>query len=252
MRVPRNCACRSTRGRSRRRDPWVIDRPTATATGNARRLPELHAVRTHVAGVLRATRMWRRGADAEHGSAEWLGRLPEGWFVFHDVPLGERGATVDHVVIGPGGVFTLNTEGPVRGDPGERAERRSRRASHELPGEGVGRSAPSREPPDRCARSTGGGPGAPRDPRRRMDREPTPRRCLRRRPGKREALDAAAAAGPPPERCDRPRRRGLEAGHVGRPAGTIEGGSDDPWSLRPGRTTCGRPGLASSRFAVCS
>jgi hypothetical protein len=86
-------------------------RPTGTATGKrARRLPEMHAVRTHVAGVLRATRMWRRGANAEHASAEWLGRLPEGWFVFHDVPLGERGAPVDHLVIGPGGVFTLNTK----------------------------------------------------------------------------------------------------------------------------------------------
>ena len=63
-----------------------------------------------VASVLRATRKWRRGAIAEHGSGEWLGRLPEGWFVFHDVPLGERGATVDHLVIGPGGVFTLNTK----------------------------------------------------------------------------------------------------------------------------------------------
>ena len=62
-----------------------------------------------VAGVLRATRMWRRGADAD-GSGEWLGRLPEGWFVFHDVPLGERGARVDHLVIGPGGVFTINTK----------------------------------------------------------------------------------------------------------------------------------------------
>jgi len=40
----------------------------------------------------------------------WLGRLPEGWFVFHDIPVGHRGATVDHVVIGPGGVFTVNTK----------------------------------------------------------------------------------------------------------------------------------------------
>ena len=84
------------------------DGPPGTATGNARRLPELRTVRTHFAGVLR--RMWRRGANTEHGSGEWLGRLPEGWFVFHDVPLGERGATVDHLVIGPGGVFTLNTK----------------------------------------------------------------------------------------------------------------------------------------------
>jgi hypothetical protein len=60
--------------------------------------------------MFRATRVWRRGANAEHGSGDWLGRLPEGWFVFHDVSLGERGATVDHLVIGPGGVFTLNTK----------------------------------------------------------------------------------------------------------------------------------------------
>lgn len=70
----------------------------------------MHAVRTHVAGVLRATRARLRGANAETGSGEWLGRLPEGWFVIHDVPLGERGATVDHLVIGLGGVFTLNTK----------------------------------------------------------------------------------------------------------------------------------------------
>ena len=64
-----------------------------------------------LAGVLRATRAWRRGAaNPEYGSGEWVGRLPEGWFVFHDVTLGERGPTVDHLVIGPGGVFTLNTK----------------------------------------------------------------------------------------------------------------------------------------------
>jgi hypothetical protein len=85
-------------------------RRPVTATGNVQRLPEMHAVRTRVARVLRETRMWRRSADAEHGSGEWLGRLPEGWFVFHDVPLGERGTTVDHLAIGPGGVFTIDTK----------------------------------------------------------------------------------------------------------------------------------------------
>jgi hypothetical protein len=88
----------------------VGHRQAGTAGKLTRRLPEMHAVRTHVAGVLRATRVWRRGANAERGAGEWLGRLPEGWFVFHDVPLGARGPTVDHLVIGPGGVFTLNTK----------------------------------------------------------------------------------------------------------------------------------------------
>jgi hypothetical protein len=51
----------------------------------------------------------REGANGER-TGLWLGRLPEGWFAFHDVPLGARSANVDHVVIGPGGVFTINTK----------------------------------------------------------------------------------------------------------------------------------------------
>jgi Nuclease-related domain/Topoisomerase DNA binding C4 zinc finger len=30
--------------------------------------------------------------------------------VFHDVPIGERGANIDHLVVSPAGVFTLNTK----------------------------------------------------------------------------------------------------------------------------------------------
>ena len=52
----------------------------------------------------------REGTIGERGVGWWLGRLPEGWFVFHDVPVGHRGANIDHVVIGPGGVFTVNTK----------------------------------------------------------------------------------------------------------------------------------------------
>jgi hypothetical protein len=78
--------------------------------GNAGISREMGAVRTHVARVLRASRIRRRGANVDHVPGVWLGRLPEGWFVFHDVHLGERGAIVDHVVIGPGGVFTINTK----------------------------------------------------------------------------------------------------------------------------------------------
>ena len=63
-----------------------------------------------LAGLLHVPRAWRREANAEPLPGVWFGRLPEGWFVFNDVPLGERGATVDHVVIGPGGVFTISTK----------------------------------------------------------------------------------------------------------------------------------------------
>jgi hypothetical protein len=55
-------------------------------------------------------RAWRKRALGERATGLWLGRLPEGWFAFHDVPVGERGANIDHLVIGPGGVFTINTK----------------------------------------------------------------------------------------------------------------------------------------------
>jgi len=37
-----------------------------------------------------------------------LAKLGHEWHVLHAVPMGTRGADIDHVVIGPAGVFTLN------------------------------------------------------------------------------------------------------------------------------------------------
>jgi hypothetical protein len=39
-----------------------------------------------------------------------LAKLPAEWSVFHDLPLGAQDATLDHLVVGPGGVITLNTK----------------------------------------------------------------------------------------------------------------------------------------------
>ena len=55
-------------------------------------------------------RAWRKGANGERIVGFVLGRLPQGWHVFHDIPVGERGANIDHVVVGPGGAFTLNAK----------------------------------------------------------------------------------------------------------------------------------------------
>ena len=52
----------------------------------------------------------RRGADGERVTGWWLGRLPDGWQVLNDVPVGDAGTNVDHLVIGPAGVFTINTK----------------------------------------------------------------------------------------------------------------------------------------------
>lgn len=52
----------------------------------------------------------RRGANGERVTGWWLGRLPDGWQVLNDVPVGDAGTNVDHLVIGPAGVFTINTK----------------------------------------------------------------------------------------------------------------------------------------------
>ena len=53
---------------------------------------------------------WRIGADGEREIGLELGFLPSGWTVLHSIPVGTRGADIDHLVIGPGGVFVLNTK----------------------------------------------------------------------------------------------------------------------------------------------
>jgi hypothetical protein len=55
-------------------------------------------------------RRWAQGARGEVAVAKHLEGLPSGWWVLHDIPVGRQGANIDHVVIGPTGVFTLNTK----------------------------------------------------------------------------------------------------------------------------------------------
>jgi hypothetical protein len=47
--------------------------------------------------------------ETETDVAVRLGRLPSGWHVLHALPIGERGSVIDHLVIGPAGVFTVGT-----------------------------------------------------------------------------------------------------------------------------------------------
>jgi Nuclease-related domain len=55
-------------------------------------------------------RSWYLGALGEIVVAEKLERLGDGWRVINAVPVGAGGSDIDHVVIGPAGVFTLNTK----------------------------------------------------------------------------------------------------------------------------------------------
>lgn len=56
---------------------------------------------------------WQRGLDGELVVGQMLAdlvRRDPRWRVLHSVPVGSRGADIDHVLVGPGGVLTLNTK----------------------------------------------------------------------------------------------------------------------------------------------
>jgi hypothetical protein len=95
-------------------DDSLLDRRAGgSAAEKARALRTASPVRTRLArllGVRTDERAWRRGAAGERVTAWWLGRLPDGWHLFNDVPVGERGANIDHVIVGPAGVFTVNAK----------------------------------------------------------------------------------------------------------------------------------------------
>lgn len=56
-------------------------------------------------------RAWRVGSGGEETVGAKLDKLKKhGWHVLHAVPVGQNGTDIDHVVIGHGGVFTLNTK----------------------------------------------------------------------------------------------------------------------------------------------
>ena len=56
-------------------------------------------------------RAWRKGAEGEEYVGTKLNRLREkGWHVLHSVPVGKGDSDIDHIAIGPGGVFTVNSK----------------------------------------------------------------------------------------------------------------------------------------------
>ncbi len=61
--------------------------------------------------VSQDARNWAQGARGEQRTARQLARLiRQGWVVFHDLAIPGSGANADHLVIGPGGVFLLDSK----------------------------------------------------------------------------------------------------------------------------------------------
>jgi hypothetical protein len=54
---------------------------------------------------------WRRGAAGERHTARLLGPLERhGWAILHDLGLPGSRANIDHLMIGPGGVFVIDSK----------------------------------------------------------------------------------------------------------------------------------------------
>lgn len=91
-------------------------RPGAMARQQALALKQAAPVRTFLLralGVHTDERAWRVGADGEELVAAQLQRLAKKdprWRFLHAIPVGENGSDIDHLVVGPGGVFTLNAK----------------------------------------------------------------------------------------------------------------------------------------------
>jgi hypothetical protein len=94
-------------------DTLVGRRPAGSVDERARGHRATEPIRTRFArflGVHTEERAPNRGANGELLAGWWLGRLPDGWHVIDDVRIGDAGANTDHVVVGPAGVFTINTK----------------------------------------------------------------------------------------------------------------------------------------------
>lgn len=83
--------------------------------------------------LARRAEMFEKGAEGESRTAAALSALGPEWVVFHDVRWpGRRMANIDHIVVGPGGVFVIDsknwagdvrTVGPVLRQNGRSRER---------------------------------------------------------------------------------------------------------------------------------
>ena len=55
-------------------------------------------------------RSWYSGALGEIVVANALAQLGDAWTVLHAIPVGFGNTDIDHVILGPGGIFTINTK----------------------------------------------------------------------------------------------------------------------------------------------
>lgn len=91
------------------------NRPGAAAFKKAQELTQgmnkFHADIVRSLGYGSVEQTWIQGAEGEELVGNALEEaLGEGWFVLHSVPIGSENSDIDHLVIGPNGVFSINTK----------------------------------------------------------------------------------------------------------------------------------------------
>lgn len=99
-------------------DDLSLNRPGATLRARAGEIRQTHPFLVFILrlfGEHSQERAWRRGAEGEEEVGWQLRKLGDGWNVIHGVPVGTGDSDIDHVVIGPPGVFTLNTKNHLGG-----------------------------------------------------------------------------------------------------------------------------------------
>jgi hypothetical protein len=85
--------------------------PGASALRKGRQAASARFVGRLLPGLVPEGASWRKGAAGERKVARRLGSLPKDeWMQLHDRPLGPNGRNVDHLVIGTGGVYSINTK----------------------------------------------------------------------------------------------------------------------------------------------
>lgn len=104
--------------------PWLDlaqNAPGAEARARAVEAKEAAPVRTLLARVLQVhtdERAWRLGAAGEERVASQFDKVAKRdprWQFIHAIPVGTRGSDIDHLIIGPGGVFTANAKNHPNG-----------------------------------------------------------------------------------------------------------------------------------------
>lgn len=99
--------------------PWLdlaTNEPGAEAREQAQAARDAAPVKTvlaRVLGVHTDERAWRIGADGEEKVAAQLEKVAKKdprWRFLHAIPVGDRGSDIDHLLIGPGGIFTVNAK----------------------------------------------------------------------------------------------------------------------------------------------